>query len=391
MKIEGPPGFQAQEKALGFSQHEQSPSSWVSRVPWLFMVVVAAPTLLTCVYYLFIASPLYVSDARFVVRSHSQEMTSPLTPVIQGFLGGGGGVTDAYEVQEYMVSRDAVGDLERSQNLRALLARPGGDFLARFPRPFESRSFENLFRGYKRFVTVGLDPQTSISTLEVKAFRPQDARAVANALLDGGEALVNRLNVQAMTDAVRQATVQVEEARRQGEEAEAALTDFRDREKLIDPDRSSQVDLELLGRLEGQLISMRAERAGLAASAPESPQLPLLDRRIAAFSTQLDAERSRTAGQSNSLAPKVGEYESLILERDIAAKSLEAAMATLETARIDARRQQLYLERVVSPNLPDKAEEPKKLKSIFTVLVTALVAYGVLSLFLAGLREHRQQ
>jgi capsular polysaccharide transport system permease protein len=181
------------------------------------------------------------------------------------------------------------------------------------------------------------------------------------------------------------------EAEARGVQAQAMLTDFRNRERLIDPDRSSVAGLELLGRLETQLATMRAERAGLAASAPDSPQLPVLDKRITAFSAQLEDERSRTAGEADSLAPKVGEYESLTLGRDLAVKTIEAAVANLEAARMDARRKQLYLERVVSPNLPDKAEEPKRWRAVLTVLVASLVAYGTLSLVIAGLREHRQQ
>jgi capsular polysaccharide transport system permease protein len=135
---------------------------------------------------------------------------------------------------------------------------------------------------------------------------------------------------------------------------------------------------------------MRAERAGLAAQAPQSPQLPVLDQRIAAFVTQMEAERSQIAGQSDSLAPKIGQYERLSLDRDLAVKTLESSVAALESARIEARRQQLYLDRVVSPNLPDKAERPRRLYSILTVFIATMVAFGIASLFIAGLREHRQ-
>jgi capsular polysaccharide transport system permease protein len=272
-----------------------------------------------------------------------------------------------------------------------VLDRPEADFLARFPRPFERVNFENLYENYKRFVTVGYDANTGISTLRVEGFRAGDARETAEALLAGGEALVNKLNERALADAVDEARRQVVEAEGQALKVESALTAYRTRERLVDPDRASVAGLELLGKLETQLVTMRAERAGLAASAPESPQLPSLDRRIAAFEAQLDAERLRIAGENNSLAAKMSEYEALMLEREFAVKSLAVAETALETARVDARRKQLYLERVVSPNLPDKAERPRRLLAILTVVITSLLAYGSLSLILAGLREHRQK
>ena len=93
------------------------------------------------------------------------------------------------QVQAYMVSRDAVAELARTRDLRAVVSRPGSDFLMRFPRPFEGRSFETLFRNYQRFVTVGYDSQTGISKLTVRAFRAGDAHTLADSLLDGGEAI----------------------------------------------------------------------------------------------------------------------------------------------------------------------------------------------------------
>jgi capsular polysaccharide transport system permease protein len=289
------------------------------------------------------------------------------------------------------MSRDAVADLSAAHDRRAMLDRPGADFIARYPRPFESRSFESLYKNYKRFVTVGYDSQTGISTLRVKAFRAADAQEIADTLLMDGEALINRLNDRAMADAVTQAGRRVAEAREQSAEAETMLTAFRNHERVIDPDRASVVDLDLAGKLQGQISTLRAERAGLAASAPESPQLPVLDRRIGAYEAQLEAERTRGAGQADSLAPKIGEYERLTLERDIAVKSLESAVASLEAARVEARSKQLYLERVVPPNIPDRAEQPRRLTSVLTVLISALVAYAIISLVSAGFREHRQQ
>jgi capsular polysaccharide transport system permease protein len=370
-------------------------SAWLGKVPWRFVMIVAVPTLVAAIYYFFIASPMYVSEARFVVRSRAEgtpALGSMLQNVGQSFgVSFGDNATDAFEVEDYMKSRDAVADLSRADQLRAIVDRPGADFISRFPRPFQGTSLESLYRAYHRFVIVGYDSQTGISTLRVTAFRPADAQSLADGLLSDGEALVNRLNDRAMTDAVSQAQRQVLEAEALSAGSETALTSFRNHEGMINPDRSSVADLELVTKLQEELADMRAERAGLAASAPRSPQLPVLDQRIAAFTAQVETARSGIAGQSDSLAPKVGEYEELTLRRDLAAKTLEGAVASLESARIDARRKQLYLERVVNPNLPDKATRPLRLKDVLTVFAATLVAYAILSMVIAGLREHRQQ
>ena len=57
--------------------------------------------------------------------------------------------------------------------------------------------------------------------------------------------------------------------------------------------------------------------------------------------------------------------------------------------RSEARRKQVYLERVVMPNRPDEALEPRRARAIIATLVVGLLMWGVLSMLVAGVREHR--
>jgi len=353
---------------------------------------VVIPTVLAAIYYLLIAAPIYVSEARFIVRAPNQPPPIGINSVLQsvGIGGVGADDTNVYAVHAYIMSRDAVADLEQNHGLRAVLARPQLDLIARFPRPFERDHFEDLYREYPRFVTVGYDSLTGISELRVRAFRATDAAELANALLAGGERVVNRLNDQAANDAVAEAYRQVGEAQTRVASAETALTDFRNREQVVDPARSSLASLDLVGKLEAQIDTLRADRAALAASASQSPQLAVLDRQIDAFEAQLALERGKIAGDNASLAAKIGEYERLTLERDFAAKELTAVSATLDEAREEARRKRLYLERIVNPNVPDTPLLPMRLFSIAMVFVTTLLIYGTAVLVIAGLREHGQ-
>lgn len=63
-------------------------------------------------------------------------------------------------------------------------------------------------------------------------------------------------------------------------------------------------------------------------------------------------------------------------------------MASLEQARNEAQRKQLYLERIVQPNKPDIAIEPQRIRAILTTLAVGVVVWGILSMLFAGIREH---
>lgn len=364
----------------------------LSRVPLAFLLVVVLPTALTILYYSVMAAPRFVSEARFVVRAQGQQ-----APAAGGLglalesVGLSTAATDAYIVHEYMTSRDGLAELNRRINVEQTLGKAPLDVIERYPRPFSGRSDEDLHEAMQRFLTVGYDSTNGISTLRVEAFTREDAVIMAEGLLAGGEALVNELNARAERDAVAAAAARREAALARLAEAQAALTAFRTREGIVDPEVTVSESMQLTGTLSTALAQLRAERAQIAAEAPQSPQLASIDNRIAAFERQLAAERGRMTGQAGSLAAKVGTYQSLMLSQEIADRELAAATAALLSAQQAADRQKLYLERISGPSEPDKATEPKPLRGTLLVLATMLLIYGIGWLIWSGVREHRQE
>lgn len=369
--------------------HDKRRKPWWRSVPWPFLAVVVLPTFLAAIYFLIIASPRYVSEARFIVRGVNSHSVSPLGVALQG-VGLSPAQTDAFAVHEYIHSPQGLNDLRRRFDMRAVMGPSNADIFSRYPRMGESSSEESMRKALRRFVTVGYDSTTGISVLRVETFRPEDSRAVATALLNGGETLINRLNDRSATAAIAEAEANRDAARANVAEAQQQLTAFRNREQFIDPASTASEGAQLIGGLLSTLAQLRAERAQLAAEAPDSPQLPALDGRIRAYESQVEAERANLAGASDSLAPKIGVYQDLMMAREMADKELTQTTTALIGAQQEARRQKLYLERVVQPNLPDAATEPRRWRSVFAVLLATLLAYGVGWLIWAGVREHRQ-
>lgn len=359
------------------------------RVPLAFLIVVGLPTFVTAIYFLLIASPRYVSEARFLVRAPAQEQPSSLGVALQG-VGISSNATDAFAVHEYIQSRDALTELERQFDISAVLARPGVDPISRYPRLGARATREGEFKALQKFVTVGYESSTGISTLRVQAYNPRDAQALNQAMLEGGERLVNRLNDRASTRAVSDAERAVIEAETRLRGVQARMNMYRNREGIVDPLSAAAENTGIISELSTTIATLQAERAQIAGQAPLSPQLPQIDARLAAYRNQLALERQRVAGGAGSLASKVGGYEALEAERTMADRALAAASASLDSARIDARRQKLYLERVVNPSLPDTPSEPRRWLAILTVFITTMLIYGIGWLVWAGLKEHRQ-
>jgi capsular polysaccharide transport system permease protein len=77
-----------------------------------------------------------------------------------------------------------------------------------------------------------------------------------------------------------------------------------------------------------------------------------------------------------------------MLEREFADRQLASAIGSLEAARIEAQRQQLFLARIVQPNLAEYPLHPRSLLILATMAIVLLAVYGVAWLIAAGIREH---
>jgi len=358
------------------------------RVNPLFLLTVIVPTSLAVVYFGFLASDVYVSEAQFVVRSPNKPSTSGLGVLLKsvGFSNAG---DEIFATQDYVVSRDALRDLNRTDAVRLAYTRPGISVFDRFNPLGLSGSFEDLYDYYRKKIGIEHDVTSSITTLSVQAFTPQDAQRFNQQLLAQAEGLVNRLNSRGQGDLVDYAKREAEEAEQAGLRASRELARFRDQRGIIDPEREATVQLQMASKLQDELIGSRTQLAQLRALAPDNPQISSLETRIAALTREIDVALGRVTGTRGSLAGSAVRYQRLELEREFAGKRLAAALSSLQEARNEARRQQAYVERIVQPNLPDDPAQPRRLRSILATLALGLVAYAIMSMLLAGILEHR--
>jgi capsular polysaccharide transport system permease protein len=339
-----------------------------------FLLIVLLPTLLTGGYFGFVAVDRYGSDAKFLVRK-----PNGLNPAAQTLSidEGPKGISsdDSYAVRDFMLSRDAVRLLLDKADLRAAAERAGRDPFWRFPGWLNGASDEELYEFYLSMVSVDYESSTGVTNLHVEAFRPDDAQRLATVLINGAEALLNRLNERARTDAVQLATAEVARNRSAALVAEDRLTAFRERESVIDPTKYSETILATIGTLSMQLVDTAAQLDVTMQATPRSPQIAPLRGRVRALQGQIDNERVALAGGDMSLAPKIADYERLVLTRDFAQRSLISALDLLQVSRLDVLRQQAYLEPVVEPGLADKARYPRGILWTVCVLVAGLTVF----------------
>ncbi|MGA0596486.1 hypothetical protein [Enterovirga sp. CN4-39] len=349
--------------------------------------MVIAPTIAAAIYLFAIASDQYISEARFVVRNAQKQGGSGIGALLQN--AGVSGVRDeAYPVIDFLKSRDAVRELEQKVPLREMLSRPGADFLARFPSFYSEGTFEELYEHLSSILTVTHDATTGITTLKVRAFAPSDSQRIAEALIESSEQLVNRMNERSLQDAVGLATKQLVKAEQRSAAAQQAITAYQIKAGLVDTASTAKTYLELIGGLEKELAATRTQISQTRSVSPNNPGIQALLDKEAALSKQITAERSKLLGADGSLVGSFAEFQRLTLEAEFAAKALLATNTLLESARMEALRKQLYLERVVEPNTADSSRYPRRWLAILTIFGTLFLAYGIVRLLIVNAREH---
>jgi capsular polysaccharide transport system permease protein len=362
---------------------------WAKRHIALILTVLA-PTCAAIFYYGLLASDVFVSESRFLVRSPQHQMQSGFVGAILQGSGLARSQDDMYSIHDYMLSRDALRELDRKLGMRTAFTSKQVDPFNRFPGLYWDDSFERFYRYYAKHVDVEYDLASSISTLTVRAFTAQDALRINDLLLRMSENLVNTLNERSRKDLIRYAEDEVKLATDNATAAAVALFEYRSKHEIFAPDQQAALQLESVAKIQEELISTEAQLAQLQKLSPNNPQIIGLESRAHTLRHAIETEAAKVTGANGSFSARAPNFERLTVESEFADKQLGVALADLETARSEALRQQLYLDRLVQPNLPDKAMEPRRLRSVFTVFLLGLISWGLTSLIVAAVREHSE-
>jgi len=347
------------------------------------------PTILLSFYLFVISADQYESEAHFLVKSpeKSEFMAGGLTQALSMVTGEGSGNNVALSVVDYLASHDVVETLRKEDRLVERFRDPSADMYSRLwsanPKP------ESLLKFYQKQVSIHYDSETGITSLVVRTFKPQDSFDIARKLLQLGEARVNYLNARSYSDAVSSAQRQLSEAQIKLEAIQRVMTNFRQQRRDIDPEVTGKAQIGLVSTLTGQLAAARAQLSAMGGMIDHaSPQYRAIAGRVRALEGQVNAQAGRLTGTGDTIASNIGSYENLQLEQQFLAKQYEAAAANLQKAREEARRQQLYVTRVVEPNLPVKSLYPQRFRVLGTAFVVLMLIYSISWLIVAGVKEH---
>ena len=356
----------------------------------IFLVIVVIPSLASFIYYQFIASNIYISEAKYALRVNAE---TPSFGLVDSFMGGASGLEssneDANIVMDFIQSRDMIIELDKRQALREHYASKDIDLLSRFD---SNKSQEEFLMYYRNMVKIDTDTTSKVSTLRVRAFDPLVAQNLAQTIIELSEDLVNNLSNRIVEDSLKFARREVENTEVKVRTANKAMTKFRNESRSFDPGEETSGVMGIITGLEGQLADARTQLLeGRSYMQSESTQVQVLKGKVSALEQQVQEERKRLNSDDESdrdYTRLIDDYQPLLLDQELATKQYASALTSLELARIDAQRKQRYLLPFVSPQAPDEAVEPNRLKSIMTIFLALCIIYAIGGLIWAAIKDH---
>lgn len=346
-----------------------------------FIAMVLLPTALAGWYYSFVAAERYVAEFRYAVR----------TGIVseEGDAAGGGltnpgallGAQDSFILENYLTSFRAMLDIEADLPLREMLGRDGDDPVRRYRADLPP---EDLLRFWQNAVSVHFDLISGITTVRVSLYRPEDAEAVADALILHLRLVVDSLSDEAQRETKAYVAREVQDARSALDARNKEIELFRSQNRMFSPEANTSQTEALLLELLQQELQINQTLDQLVAG---SPQRPAMLERLRKVRDQIREQRDRLGGgEDEDLPERLNEFDRLVSEQEIAKINLTSSEELKRESLAAMTLGQMQLVVFVPPALPIIPTEPERLLEILLVALVCFCIWLVLRILLASLR-----
>jgi len=345
---------------------------------------VLLPTIAAGYYFFVVATPMYGTKSEFVIQQSESQGGGGLGGLFQGT--GLATQTDSTTVQSYMTSLASFIRLDEDHGFTEHFSNPDIDSIQRLP---EDGTRDDAFAIFQDHVQIGYDPTEGILKMEVIAASPEKSQEFSEALIGYAEEQVDQLTQRVREDQMAGARENFESARLRREAALAALVSIQ--EEVQQPDVTGAM-AALQQRITTLQIELDQERLNLASLLENrrpneaqvrgaESQINLLENQIALLRGQLSGGEGGSVVSNNARLRQA--EENYLFE----VQNVQAALATMDSARIEANRQVRYLSVSVAPIAPVEATYPKAFENTLLAFLIFSGIYLMISLTASILRE----
>ncbi|NTF11077.1 hypothetical protein G6L37_34290 [Agrobacterium rubi] len=328
-----------------------------------FALTFVIPLLMSVIYYTMVASPGYVSEVRFVLRSsapmlsrdrYASSTVEPKAKIVQ----------DTAVLLNYLDSPALIEDVSKNISLQKYFGRDQIDYFSRL-KPEANQ--DKTLKYWRKHYSASVNPKSGIVELQVTAYSPQEAKDLLQLILKLSEAQVNKLSAGMWNDLLITTQHDVENATKDVSNLRASLRDIQNTTGVFDIDMSAERFSSVLTGVEASIADLKSRKAALAETVgSNAPQVAEIDRRLQGLESQSKELQNKTAGVGkNSLAAYSTSFDTVKLDLRLGEDRLQSAITDLEKVKLVSSLQLVYVDNFTQPTLPDDATYPKPLLELF--------------------------
>lgn len=345
--------------------------------------------LLATIYWGFVASDRYVSEAQVVIEK--TDLSGGGNVDLTAFIAGSSGINhgDQLLLRAHLLSVDMSAKLDARLKLREHYSDRSRDVLSRmWSVDSEQEWFHKHYLGR---TSVEFDEYAGLLVIKAQAYDAKMAQAIASALVEEGEAYMNELAHRLARDQVNFLERQVDENAKRVMKTRQELVAYQNQQGMLSPEAMAETLLASIGRLESQATELKTKRSAyLGYLSPTAPAIVELGLQLQAVEKQIAVEQSRlTSSKGRTLNRTVEEYQRLEIAAKFAQDVYKTALVGLEKGRVEVARNLKKVSVLQTPTLPQYPLEPRRFYNIVVFALAALIVAGMLHMLTIIIRDHQ--
>lgn len=339
------------------------------------------------VYWGFLASERYVSEARIVI-DRTDIGGGQGSDFFSLIIGGNKG-NDLMLLREHLRSVDMLNKLDGKLDLRGHYSDKRYDIISRMW--FQDSSQEFFHSHFLSRVSIEMDNVSGVLRIRAQAYTPEMAQSVAASLVEEGEAFMNEMAHSLAREQVAFLEKQTAQIGERVLKARSAVVEYQSLKGLVSPQAAIEAIASIAANFEGQIAELKArQQAMLGYLSPNAPEIAQITLQINALEKQLGKEQARLASPKGStLNRTVEEFQRMQMEVEFAQDLYRSALAALEKGRVEATRTLKKVSVLQNPTRPQYPLEPRRIYNIIVFAISVFVLVGIIQMLVAIIRDHQ--
>lgn len=344
---------------------------------------------ITTIYISSIESILYKSTTTILIKDSNDKGIS------LGLLSGlgapsGSSMQDSLVLQNYLESLEVFKKIDKEFNMKELFLSDKQDFLSRV---YSWNTIESYLALYNNRLEILYDPISSIITISYLDTNPELSKKIVEKLSYLSEKKLNLYEDDLSKQELIFIHKEKDKYKTQLAKHLRRLEKFQNKNKMLSSEEGIEGVSEIIKQLSAKLIEDKIKLNKLAVYQREdSYDIINLKKEIKNLEANIEKTSNYRHGKGNvdPITKKIYTFKELNLNVDIYSEMYAQTLLQEQKTLVEHNKNNKRILVLIKPTIPENYSEPRKIRDIIKYLLIFLFLYGILSLLLAIIKDHKE-